>query len=132
MSISPLSILLIGVLGMALADGKCTPSDVNVIQKSGKFNEFVYHCSYTTWGSGPGTAECVKNGCGISPGCAECFGQSTSCGALCGGPCALAGNPSDEKCQDCLNSKGCPKALEECTGITNLPPPPSDRSSSCA
>ncbi|KAF4677518.1 hypothetical protein FOL47_000906 [Perkinsus chesapeaki] len=131
MSISPLSILLIGVLGMALADGKCTPSDVNVIQNSGKFNEFVYDCSYKTWGSGSRTSTCVQNGCGISPGCAACFGQSTSCGGSCAWKCAIFGKPSDQGCQNCLNSKGCTKALEACTGITNLPAPPSYRSSSC-
>ncbi|KAF4677579.1 hypothetical protein FOL47_000534 [Perkinsus chesapeaki] len=125
-------IVLLGLVTIASADGKCTPGDIAVIHTRSKFAEYVYYCGHHNWGSSAPTTNCVVKGCGISDGCGACFGEAARCGISCALRCALFGKkPSDQACQDCLNSRGCNQALVDCTGASNLPPPPSEKSLVC-
>jgi hypothetical protein len=52
---------------------------------------------------------------GVSTGCAQCFGNSSGCGAL--AQCNVCINPDSCKCVDCLEESGCQEEIDICTGV---------------
>jgi len=52
---------------------------------------------------------------GVSEGCAQCFGLSTSCGSAAG--CTVCGQPNSCACTECLDDSGCQDKIDGCTGV---------------
>ncbi|KAF4695522.1 hypothetical protein FOZ60_004592 [Perkinsus olseni] len=118
-------------VALVSADNQCSPADLDIITKRDNFNEFVYGCAVKKLGDGDRTARCVRDGCGISSACADCYGLYTKCGRSCAGKCVIAGRPSDQSCQDCVESMSCGSKLAACIGVSEPPSPPSSRSNQC-
>ncbi|KAF4705707.1 hypothetical protein FOZ63_015236 [Perkinsus olseni] len=126
-----LLLLLAPILPLLLADNQCNPADIDIITKRDSFGEFAYDCGFRSLGSGRRTAKCVMEGCGVSEGCAHCYGTFTKCGRGCAMQCVIGGNPATPACQKCMDKTPCVDALSKCTGISELPPPPSRRNHQC-
>jgi hypothetical protein len=52
---------------------------------------------------------------GVSTGCAQCFGNSSACGAS--AQCNVCIAPDSCKCVDCLDVSGCQEEIDICTGV---------------
>jgi len=52
---------------------------------------------------------------GVSTGCAQCFGNSSACGAS--AQCNVCIAPDSCKCVDCLEESGCQAEIDTCTGV---------------
>jgi len=52
---------------------------------------------------------------GVSTGCAQCFGNSSACGAS--AQCNVCVVADSCKCVDCLDGSGCQEEIDICTGV---------------
>jgi hypothetical protein len=79
-------------------------------------NAKVAECGQRCFGAGPCTAMCLKDGLGITQGCADCWGAVVQCGRdKCLTQCI---NGTDTPaCRDCTASAGCDSAFATCSGL---------------
>jgi hypothetical protein len=62
------------------------------------------------------TSGCLQDQAGVSPGCADCYGQTIACTqANCLNQCIA--NPAAPACLQCQIDKGCRSAFRSCTGL---------------
>eukprot|EP00727_Mastigamoeba_balamuthi_P012950 m51a1_g8278 hypothetical protein (122) ;mRNA; f:95827-96311 len=110
---------IVAVLALvaAVALANCNnDADKNVFAaKSTTFHATLQQCSVTCWGAKDCVSNCVIRTTGLTPSCADCFGDDAQCMArYCITQCAFA--PSSQKCLDC-HAKKCQAAMITCTGV---------------
>ncbi|EER17622.1 hypothetical protein Pmar_PMAR023539 [Perkinsus marinus ATCC 50983] len=118
------------VIAFVAADNACTDADKKTID--GKlFTGFLYHCASDALFNPKGIIpKCLKEGCGLTDGCAQCFGQYGQCGLSCALQCLK--DPSDPACKTCMDDHGCTAALLKCTGLKERLLPPKGKSDKCS
>ncbi|KAF4744682.1 hypothetical protein FOZ62_028539 [Perkinsus olseni] len=99
------------VVTLVAADSACTAADRTVMAND-HFPGVLWQCSEDALLTPKKVIPpCLKKDCGLSEGCAECFG--------------------DFDCAKCMDDHNCNKALLECTGLDKLFPPPTEKYSKC-
>ncbi|KAF4733857.1 hypothetical protein FOZ63_025555 [Perkinsus olseni] len=117
------------VVTLVAADSACTAADRTVMAND-HFPGVLWQCSEDALLTPKKVIPpCLKKDCGLSEGCAECFGDFGQCGLSCASKCL--GNPSSADCAKCMDDHNCNKALLECTGLDKLFPPPTEKYSKC-
>lgn len=72
-------------------------------------------CASGCFGGGQCTADCLVDGPGLTPACAQCWGDVTACTS---GNCALQCLGGDSpQCESCRDANGCTAAFDTCSGL---------------
>ncbi|MGK5086613.1 hypothetical protein WDW86_03575 [Bdellovibrionota bacterium FG-2] len=62
------------------------------------------------------TSKCMSEELGLTPACADCWGEVAACGKKhCWLPCM--GSPTGKSCRECAAKNGCNERLDSCVGI---------------
>ncbi len=100
-----------GIIGTACTD----EADEGILMEPG-FTDDYASCAEAASGDGAATSMCLQEDTGLSEGCADCFGDYTTCLlANCIGQC-LPPNQNSEPCMMCLTDN-CAPGFEDCAGV---------------
>ncbi|KAF4668415.1 hypothetical protein FOZ61_006481 [Perkinsus olseni] len=122
------SLVLFVVFAIVSANNACTDTDKQKI-KSVSFSNFFHKCGADNRLSLGRIPSCLTTGCGLSAGCASCFGDVAQCGGIhCFFKCFF--NNLAPACADCV-TKNCQDAYFSCTGMTEPLTPATELSDKC-
>ncbi|KAF4694129.1 hypothetical protein FOZ60_008934 [Perkinsus olseni] len=117
------------VIALVAANNACTDADKKTINGQ-PFPGYLWHCSQDAL-LAPKTLipKCLKEGCGLTDKCAQCFGDFGQCGLGCVKQCLV--KPSDPACKACMDKNNCNAHLLTCTGLSQIMPAPTKVSMQC-
>ncbi|KAF4671008.1 hypothetical protein FOZ61_006826 [Perkinsus olseni] len=96
------------VIALAAANNACNDADKNRINGQ-LFPGFFLRCSKQALLDPTKIPPCLQTGCGLTSGCATCFGDFGQCALGCAGVCL--GNPASGESHVCASSQLCTARL---------------------